>query len=206
MRKIFLVDTENVNSKALVGANLLNKEDLIILFVTERTDAHSFSRSKIDMLDCKAKIQRINVLTGERNSLDFQLVSYLGLLIGSDGNKEKNNYYIVSRDKGFYSSINLLTNCSEHNLELIPNLRDIVYDCYIDIKDALRLRNLEDEITVELKSYGYTDRTVDKAIIAIETGENQEEIEINFFYKFGWNTRIFDICKPIIDNFYSNIS
>lgn len=201
MRKIFLVDTENVSLRSLTGANLLSEDDLIVLFVTSRTDINSFSKGKVEMLNSKANIKKIKVLTGGKNSLDFQLVSYLGLLIGYNADKEKSNYYIVSNDQGFCSSINLLTNCSEHNVELIPSLQHVLEPFYTN-ENIMSFRDLEDEIIVELKSYGYTNKTVEKAILAIKTAEEKEEIEMKFFFMFGWNTKIFDICRPIIDNFY----
>ena len=45
MKRIFLVDTENVNITALSSANKLNKEDLIILFVTENTKLFQFGNN-----------------------------------------------------------------------------------------------------------------------------------------------------------------
>ena len=47
MKRIFLVDTENVNITALSSANKLDKEDLIILFVTENTNLFQFGRDKL---------------------------------------------------------------------------------------------------------------------------------------------------------------
>lgn len=202
MRKVFLVDTENVGLRALDGVNLLNEEDLIILFVTNRTDEHSFSKEKVSLMNSKASIKRIKVLTGGKNSLDFQLVSYLGLLIGYNADREKCDYYIISKDQGFSSCINLLTNCSDHNLQLIPNIGAVVSNLYSE-REMTNLRDLEDEIVVELKSYGYSNKTVEKAIIAINTSSSREEIETRFFFMFGWNTKILNICNPIIENYYN---
>ena len=42
MAKIFLVDTENVNIRALKGANYLDENDLIILFTTNKTIVNNF--------------------------------------------------------------------------------------------------------------------------------------------------------------------
>jgi hypothetical protein len=201
MRKIFLVDTENVGLRALDGASLLNEEDIIILFVTNRTDEHSFSKDNVSLMNSKADIKRIKVLTGGKNSLDFQLVSYLGLLIGYNADREKCDYYIISNDHGFESCINLLTNCSEHNLYLVPKISEVVCDIYDDRQ--IDFRNLEDEIVVELKSYGYSNKTVEKAMIAIKTSSDIKEIESRFFFMFGWNKKILNICKPIIENYYN---
>ncbi len=51
---------------------------------------------------CKAHFNLTEVKTGKANALDFQLVSYLGYLIAM---APKNEYYIVSQDKGFKSAV-----------------------------------------------------------------------------------------------------
>ena len=124
MKRIFLVDTENVNITALSSANKLNEEDIIILFVTERTNLFQFGRDKLKCLNTKSNILKIDVTTGVKNSLDFQLVSYLGLIIGQH-RYEANNYYIVSKDRGFLSSINLLENCTDHKIQLINSISEL---------------------------------------------------------------------------------
>ena len=68
MKRIFLVDTENVNITALSSANKLDKEDLIILFVTENTNVFQFGRDKLKCINTKANILKINVTTGVKNS------------------------------------------------------------------------------------------------------------------------------------------
>ncbi|WP_195251147.1 PIN domain-containing protein [Romboutsia sp. 1001713B170207_170306_H8] len=203
MEKFFLIDTENVNMRALYGAHLLNPNDLIILFTTNRTSTTSFKDSVIDALNTSAKIKKINVTTGIKNSLDFQLVGYLGYLIGS--NKDNINYYIVSKDKGYLSSINLLSeisNTQNFTIDLIPSIQSISYDLYNEAKDPML--DLEDEIIVELKGYGYTNKTITKALIVIQSSFDLESLELNFFLQFGWNKKILNICKPIVHQYYSN--
>lgn len=64
--------------------------------------------------------------------------------------------------------------------------------------------DLEDEIIVELKGYGYTNKTITKALIAIQSSFDLESLELNFFLQFGWNKKILNICKPIVHQYYSN--
>lgn len=119
MCKYFLVDSENVHLNGLVGIKNLTKEDTVIIFLT--TQCSKKERNKINeyknTLEC-------NILTmecdcGTKNALDFQLVSYLGLLIGEHRN-EHSEYYIVSKDKGYISSINLLSNCCrKHHIKRV---------------------------------------------------------------------------------------
>ena len=202
MKKIFLVDTENVNIRALHGARLLSSSDKIILFTTKRTSSTNFKDSIIQSLGTSAKIEKIDVTTGIKNSLDFQLVGYLGYLIGSKD--ENSNYYIVSKDKGYLSSINLLKNLSKNkcHIELISDILTISHNLYNVYSDPIL--NLEEEIIVELKSYGYTNKTVTKALIAIGSSSDLESLKLNFFLQFGWNKKILNICEPIVNQYYSN--
>ena len=202
MKKIFLVDTENVNIRALHGARLLSSSDKIILFTTKRTSSTNFKDSIIQSLGTSATIEKIDVTTGIKNSLDFQLVGYLGYLIGSKD--ENSNYYIVSKDKGYLSSINLLKNLSKNkcHIELISDILTISHNLYNVYSDPIL--NLEEEIIVELKSYGYTNKTVTKALIAIGSSYDLESLKLNFFLQFGWNKKILNICEPIVNQYYSN--
>ena len=93
MAKIFLVDTENVNIRALKGANYLDENDLIILFTTNKTIVHNFHENLIKTIETKATIKNIHIESGGKNCLDFQLVSCLGLVIGTN-NKKNMEYYI----------------------------------------------------------------------------------------------------------------
>ena len=117
----YLVDGENVNSTTTINIakDKVKPEDIMIIFYTCNS---SRSYEKIDYLREKinCNVMTMKVQNGSKNSLDFQLVSYLGLLIGD--NKAKGiecSYNIVSNDKGYLSTINLLTNCASVNVNLI---------------------------------------------------------------------------------------
>lgn len=53
-------------------------------------------------MESKAKIEYIKISTGTPNSLDFQLTSILGYKIAKE---ESDEYVIVSKDKGFDSTV-----------------------------------------------------------------------------------------------------
>lgn len=94
---IFLVDYENVNAGGLHGIELLGQGDHVLLFYTERAATLPIALHK-KISASKADVDYFEVLFGSKNSLDFQLSSYLGYLIGQTPKEE---YYIVSRDNGF---------------------------------------------------------------------------------------------------------
>ena len=191
MKKIFLVDTENVNITALYGANNLCEEDIIILFVTRRTNLCSFSEDKLKCINTKANIIKINVLTGVKNSLDFQLVSYLGFIIG-EHRYEANNYYIVSHDKGYLSSINLLQNCSKYNIQLIDDIftlyKDNDIDCIID----------------KFVDKGFRYKTAIKMALILVNSIDLDMAKNNFLKEFGFNQTILESCIDILNDYYKD--
>lgn len=95
----FFIDYENESGRALAGISLLNlrAEDELIFFYTQCASRIDFEILK-ELEKTPAKKRYLKAETGNRNSLDFQLVSYLGACIHK--NPEK-NYYIVSKDKGY---------------------------------------------------------------------------------------------------------
>lgn len=193
MKRIFLVDTENVNITALSSANKLNEEDMIILFVTERTNLFHFAKDKLKCLNTKANILRINVATGGKNSLDFQLVSYLGLIIG-EHRYEANNYYIVSKDRGFLSSINLLENCTDYKIELINSISDLFQENGVD--------NMIDKFIEK----GFRPNTAIKMTLILVGAKSLLDAQDRFLIAFEGNFTILYRCIDVIEDYYSKIA
>lgn len=98
---IYLIDTENVQTKFVQLIDSLDSGDTIMLFMIQ--DKHNMSLHIDDILNMKQKnitIEVIDYYSGKakKNALDFQLVSYLGYIISKQG---KQRYVIVSNDCGF---------------------------------------------------------------------------------------------------------
>ena len=193
MKRIFLVDTENVNITALSSANKLNKEDIIILFVTERTNLAQFSKDKLSCINTKANILRINVTTGTKNSLDFQLVSYLGLIIG-EHRYEANDYYIISKDRGFLSSINLLQNCTDYKIELIKSISELFEEDEVE--------NMIDKFIEK----GFKTKTAIKMTLLLAGSKTFLEAQDRFLIEFGGNFTVLYKCLDILEDYYDEKS
>jgi hypothetical protein len=109
---IFLVDYENVNASGMTGLESLTEQDKIYLFYSQNSNKLTFELHK-KLCKSKAVVELFEVGAAGQNSLDFQLVSYLGYLIARDRNKE---YVIVSRDTGFNS---VVTFWSEQDVRIL---------------------------------------------------------------------------------------
>mgnify|MGYP000088993875 CR=1 FL=1 len=195
MSKIFLVDTENVNFNSIINSRNLNEDDMIVLFLTIFTQKE-FQKIKLDALNTKAKIIKIYADTGTKNSLDFQLVSFLGFLLG-EHKKEVNNYYIVSRDKGYLSSINLLVNCSNQHIELINSISNIVEDVELDF--------LLNALVDKFKQQGFTYKTAKKMALLTVSSKHFEDAIGKFNTAFNRNNNIIQSCKYVIGMYFNEV-
>ena len=102
-RRIFLIDFENVHEKGLEGIGELSQNDAVHLFYTKNA-----SKISLDILsEVKASLAFHKVNVGKQ-SLDMQLVSYLGYLIGTVGHEPE--YIIISNDTGFGNTLSFWGN------------------------------------------------------------------------------------------------
>lgn len=93
----YLVDFENVKKDGLDGIHRLEKEDKVCIFYSKNADSITFDQHR-RIIESRASIEFCKVEVGSKNALDFQLATQLGYLIA---NRSAEQYYIVSKDKGF---------------------------------------------------------------------------------------------------------
>ncbi len=100
----FLIDYENVNVSGFDGIASLTENDALIIFYSNNANTLTFGLH-MQLNETRANLQYQKVDSGKKNSLDFQLCSYLGYLICDTmckpGENSKNFYYIVSNDLGY---------------------------------------------------------------------------------------------------------
>ena len=100
MKHHYLIDYENVHEDGLTGLNTIEDDAVIHIFYSDRArklDLDSFREGQI------LQIEALKVPVGKQ-SLDMQLVSYMGYLMGREKG-EGNCYVIVSKDNGYLNSI-----------------------------------------------------------------------------------------------------
>ncbi|MBD5468474.1 MAG: hypothetical protein HDR21_10030 [Lachnospiraceae bacterium] len=97
----YLVDLENTGLAGLLGLEELSAKDKVIVFYGTRTGSIAFDKH-VELTKAKADVTYTKTERVAKNYLDFQLVTYLGYLIGSG---QERVYYIISKDKGYDSCI-----------------------------------------------------------------------------------------------------
>ncbi|MGN0621816.1 MAG: PIN domain-containing protein [Porcipelethomonas sp.] len=94
---VYLVDYENVNAGGFRGVEMLNENDDVYIFYSNKASSLSFETHQ-KLVECKARVKYFEVGNGGKNALDFQLTLFTGYLLGKGINE---NIYLISNDKGF---------------------------------------------------------------------------------------------------------
>lgn len=114
----YLVDFENVHEDGLSGSEHLGSQDHVHLFSTR--NAPKISIEKLTHFNA-TNLYTHEVPTGNQ-SLDMHLISYLGYLIGTNGNKVC-KYIIVSKDTDYD---NVISFWETHNCPGITRQKQII--------------------------------------------------------------------------------
>lgn len=102
----YFLDSENLGSKVLDLVDFLDASDKLYIFYSDKSQRPSYEfLSKVMDASCTVKV--IECENGTPNSMDFKIVSFLGLKIGGYKNlkKNKHHYVILSGDTGYDTTI-----------------------------------------------------------------------------------------------------
>ena len=102
MKMIFLVDGDNSIKDGLSGIDMLSQEDTVLIF---HQKGAALAKIKTITEKSKAEIKFIESAKSGKNSIDFQIIAELGVLIGK---QEVEYAYIISHDKGYEAPITAL--------------------------------------------------------------------------------------------------
>lgn len=120
MQRTFLIDLENINHRFIPGMESLNSNDKVILFYSEQEQLTMDILSAL--ANTKAAVERRLCKQHTKNAMDFQICSYLGILV--DRNHENCEYYIVSLDKGYTAAVEMVKDIyRDVNVEIVKNCR-----------------------------------------------------------------------------------
>lgn len=98
--RYYLVDLENVpNSILHVEKSSLTRSSNLVVFYSERVRSHvDLARANLER--CFRSIRYVYIVPNVKNALDFNLVCYVGILVGSFRGRSL-EIYVVSNDTGY---------------------------------------------------------------------------------------------------------
>ena len=97
IKRLYLVDYENVSDAGLVGVDQLSSNDIVVIFYGSKVKSVAYE-SLIAITSSTASIEHMKAEKTAKNYLDFQLTTYLGYKLGQNSYDE---IYVISRDSGF---------------------------------------------------------------------------------------------------------
>ena len=147
MKMIFLVDGDNNISTGLKGLDMLSEQDAVLVFYQKT----GLALSKIQKLcaGTKADVQYIESVRGGKNSIDFQIITELGVLVGK---REAEYAYVISQDKGYAASIDALRARYADAFQEVA-LRPSIEEC-MHLPFVLKAANRNDLCNALVKEYG----------------------------------------------------
>ena len=148
MKTIFLVDGDNNIGTGLTGVDMLSDQDTVLIFYQKEK---GLALSKLQKLcaGTAADVQYIESVRGGKNSIDFQIITELGVLVGK---READYAYVISQDKGYAASIDALQARYANAFQEVA-LRPSIESC-LHLPFILRASDRQELANALVKEYG----------------------------------------------------
>ena len=148
MKTIFLVDGDNNIGTGLTGVDMLSDQDTVLIFYQKEK---GLALSKLQKLcaGTAADVQYIESVRGGKNSIDFQIITELGVLVGK---READYAYVISQDKGYAASIDALQARYANAFQEVA-LRPSIESC-LHLPFVLRSADRQELCNALVKEYG----------------------------------------------------
>ena len=128
MKMIFLVDGDNNIRTGLQGIHLLTAEDTVLVFFGKGQTLDSVKKL---CAGTAAQVQYLESVKGGKNSLDFQIITELGVLVGRG---EADFAYVISQDKGYEAAMSALHAryaSTFREVALRPSIQDCIQAAFL---------------------------------------------------------------------------
>lgn len=143
---MFLVDGDNELATGLNGIEMLSEEDSVMIFYSK---GMQLAKVKKRCSTSKANIQYVESVKSGKNSVDFQIIAELGVLVGKN---EVEYAYIISKDKGYEAPIAALNKRYTKVFYEIA-LKNSIEEC-LKLSFMLRAKTKQELHTALVKEYG----------------------------------------------------
>lgn len=146
MKMIFLVDGDNNIGTGLQGIEALTAEDTVLVFYGK---GQSLTSIKKLCGNTRAQVQYLESVRGGKNSIDFQIITELGVLVGRG---EADFAYVISQDKGYEAAMSALRARYADTFQEVA-LRPSIQSC-LQAAFLLRAATLEELAASLEREYG----------------------------------------------------
>lgn len=143
---IFLVDGDNNINDGLAGIEMLSEDDRVLIF---HSKGMALTKIKKRATESKANVQFIESTQNGKNSVDFQIIVELGVLVGQNS---VDFAYVISQDQGYLPSITALKNRYAKAFKEV-DLRESIEQC-IKLPFVMRATNKQELHRALVKEYG----------------------------------------------------
>lgn len=181
--RIYFIDYENVREGGLKGIEELSATDVVYIFYSDNANMLSFDMHQ-RINGAKAAVKFTKVEAGTKNSLDFQLVTFLGYVTAKDENAE---LYIVSQDKGF-ENVCKFWRGSNRKIRTVFDLTGVNAD------------EKKEKIVAEMKKIDAPDANIKAVCEMVTTLKTKQGINNAIVKKFGNKqaSEYYKVIKPLI--------
>lgn len=148
MKTIFLVDGDNNIGTGLSGIDMLSEQDTVLIFY-QKEKGLALGKLRKLCAGTAADVQYIESVRGGKNSIDFQIITELGVLVGK---READYAYVISQDKGYAASIDALQARYADAFQEVA-LRPSIEDC-LHLPFILKATGRQELCNALVKEYG----------------------------------------------------
>lgn len=146
MKMIFLVDGDNNIGTGLQGIDLLSENDTVLVFYGKGQPLSGVQKL---CAGTRAQVQYLESVRGGKNSIDFQIITELGVLVGRG---EADFAYVISQDKGYEAAMSALRARYADTFREVA-LRPSIQSC-VQAAFLLRSATREDLAAALVREYG----------------------------------------------------
>ncbi len=167
MKRIFLIDYENVDTPGLNGVSTLSVNDEVYIYYSEKHSRMTFGLHR-RICDSPANFYYRKIKDNKKNALDNELIKELKNISDLDSNAY---YTIISKDKGYNNTIKELI---RYGIKV--DMFASISDDNLLIKEELRKKIKERLIKDPKRSYNLTNNEINQLVNMFLSCEDKCEL------------------------------
>lgn len=194
----YFIDIENVGDIGFEGYEKLTKKDTLVIFY--RFDTQLSKKMKKIINEKVVNIETKKIDASTKNAIDFNIIAYLGYLIGCNVSKE---YFVITRDNGFKTALSLLRTI---NKNIVIKMLPSISNTYLSIPKKNRRVLMEEKLKPIMQEFA-NDEQFNKVVNICAKSSNLSELnnKVTHTFKKDECAKIYSIIKPYYEDIIDKI-